>query len=491
MNRIFLYIAFLFSTGVWAQIEPVLDSKEQKVAEPFAITYEISTKENWKLPLLKKGDVIQQNLEIVSIKKDTLPEKVVLNLQLIAFDSGTYTIPSYTFTKGNQEVQSFATDIHVSRVKVNTLQKPMYDIKPIKEVSFTFNDYFNKYRWILIGILASSIIGILVFLVYWLFKNKAFSKKSEPEIPPGEEALLALSNLKKQEVWKESTKEYYSKLTNVLRHYFERKLSIDALESTSDEILQEIKPELNDTEHIMLRDLLYESDLVKFAKSSPDETKHLHYMNDSVKLVTALEEKIIAKEEEEKTLSESIEIQSVYFDFLGHSVKQMPQGEFALWWKADEDDYFTNSITQQVWDVLYNKELPFYPYFLGVLLYEKGINGKKEEIFFPEIEQLFVFENDTIGTYIITLSKEKGITILMNTQTVTKEDRDAFLTEFIEQIKALVENEISLPKQREYKTKQYDNQAKNWYNFIRGMIIKSEETEIGINRIASKKLGEL
>ncbi len=490
MNRILLYIAFFFSTWVWAQIEPVINSKEQKVAEPFTVAYEVTTKEKWNLPLLKKGDVIQPNLEIVSIKKDTLSEKTVLNVQLIAFDSGTYTIPSYTFKKGNQEITSFATDIHVSRVKVNTLQKPIYDIKPIKEVSFTFNDYFNKYRWILIGFLVSSLVGIVVFLLYWIFKNKAFSKKPEPEVPPGEEALLALSNLKKQEVWKDSTKEYYSKLTDVLRRYFERKLSIDALESTSDEILQEMKSELSDTEHHMLRDLLYESDLVKFAKSSPDEAKHLHYMEDSVKLVTVLEEKIVEKEEEE-AVTDLIEVQEVYFDCIGHWVKQIPKGEFALWWKADEEDHFTDSTTQQVWDTFYNKELPFYPYILGVLLYEKGINSKKEEAFFPEIEQLFVFETETIGSYIIALSKEKGFTILMDTQTVTKEDRDAFLITFITQTKALIENEISLPKQREYKTKRYDNQAKDWYNFIRGMVIKSEKTEIGINRIASKKMGEI
>ncbi|MFV0530503.1 MAG: hypothetical protein ACK5MD_03605 [Flavobacteriales bacterium] len=486
MNRILLYIMLFISLELSAQIEPILDSDEQRVAEPFMVRYELSKESKWTLPTLKKRLVLQKNLEIVKVTFDTISEKPYLNLQLIAFDSGIYTIPSFKFSKGNQEIHSFAKDIHVSRVKVNTLQKPIYDIKPIKESSRTLNDYFNKYRWILTGILGSFILGIIGFLIYWLVKNKPFSKKGKPEIPPGEEALLALSNLKKEKVWKQDTKIYYSKLTDVLRYYFERKLKFDAPESTSDEILCEMKPFLDDDEYNSLHRLLHESDLVKFAKSSPDEAKHIEYMDGAVNLVQSLEEKIVEEEEEE--IAAPIEIKTTYFDFMGTNRKQLPKGNFALWWKNDLDDYFTDSVSQKVWDTFYEHQLIFCPYILGAFLYEKKLSVKKEEVFFPEIEQQFVFENDHIGVYLVSISKEKGFMILMNTRTVTKEQRRHFLIKWSISIQDFTKNEIPKHKQNEYKKKSYGTQAKNWYSFIKGMVIKSEKQRKVINQIAGKKL---
>ncbi|APD06664.1 hypothetical protein UJ101_01138 [Flavobacteriaceae bacterium UJ101] len=489
MRSVVLYIALFVSSWLTSQIEPTIHSDEQKVAEPFTITYEVSNNSSWTLPTLKKRDIIQKNLEIVNVKLDTLSEKIQLNLQLIAFDSGIYTIPSYRFKKGSQEIRSFEKDIHVSRVKVNTLQKPIYDIKPIKEISLTFNDYFNKYRWILIGILIALIIAILSFLIYWFIKSKPFAKKEEPEIPPGEEALSALSNLKEQQIWKEDAKVHYSKLTDVLRHYFERKLHFDAPESTSDEILSEIQPQLEEIEYKKLRNLLYEADLVKFAKSSPEESKHLLYLDDSVQLVQSLEEKIVEEtEEEEEEALAPIEIKKTYFEFLGNLQKEIPKGDFALWWKIDSEDHFTNSISQKVWDSFYQNELAFYPYILGVILYEKGLNNERKAVLFPESEQQFVLENETVGTFVISISKEKGFTILMNTQTTSNEQRNAFLIEFITNTREFITNEITPPKQKEYKSKSYGDQAKDWYLFIRGMVIKSEKKGKEINRIAGKKL---
>ncbi len=492
MSRFFLYITFFLSTGLFAQIAPIIDSSEQKVARPFFVQYEVSKKDSWTFPSLKKPHVLQNNLEIVDINHDTLSEKIQLNLQLIAFDSGTYTIPSFLFKKGNQEIASLTKEIHVSRVKVNTLQKPIYDIKPIKEVSLTLNDYFNKYRWIFNGIFGALILLIAGFIIYYLIKNNPFSKKEKPVIPPGEEALLALSKLKEQEVWKQSIKTYYSELTDVLRHYFERQLNFDAPESTSDEILNDIKPLLEETEYNALRNLLYESDLVKFAKSSPNKAKHLEYMNNAVTLVQSLEEKLAEKEEEEKQQKEEIthviEVKTSYFAFLGKNIKQLPKGDFALWWKIDAEDHFTGSVSQKVWDSFYEHQLIFYPYILGTLLHEKGLHAQKEAVFFPESEQQFVFENDTIGVFLISISKEKGFTILMNTQTVTKERRHDFLIEFISTILDFIKNEIPVPKQKEYKSKSYGSQAKNWYLFIKGMMIKSEKQGKEIKRIAGKKL---
>ena len=318
-----------------------------------------------------------------------------------------------------EELTSFEKDIHVSRVQVNPLQKPIYDIKPIKEIAFTYNDYFNKYRWVLMVLAAILSIGIVIFIIYWFLKKRPFSKKELVLVPPGEEAKNALLKLQEEEAWEENPKEYYSKLTDILRHYFERKLNFDAPESTSDEILQELKPELDDKKYEQLKQLLSDADLVKFAKLAPDASKHQMYLEESLGLVNLLEEKIANEDEEEDFLEKPIEVHATYFEFFGNYSKQDPQGTFALWWKTNSEDQFLDSVSKKVWDQFYHNYMVYHAYILGVLFNEKGIVDSKKEVYLPDEEEIYSFENKTLGTFIMIMSKEKGIMILVNYKNYT------------------------------------------------------------------------
>ena len=71
-----LHIFFFISIFFNAQIAPVLDSDELKVGEPFLVKYELNSKNKWELPLLKKRDILQTNLEITKVTLDTFSEKM-------------------------------------------------------------------------------------------------------------------------------------------------------------------------------------------------------------------------------------------------------------------------------------------------------------------------------------------------------------------------------------------------------------------------------
>ena len=73
------------------------------------------------------------------------------------------------------------------------------------------------------------------------------------------------------------------------------------------------------------------------------------------------------------------------------------------------------------------------------------------------------------------VSEEKGIRFLFNTQRVTQEKRENFLTDFVEQVRILVENEVSHLKRREYKKLQYGEQAQETYKFMKGMVLRAEK----------------
>ena len=95
--------------------------------------------------------------------------------------------------------------------------------------------------------------------------------------PAHEIALEKLSGLKSESLWeKGSVKEYYSKLTYIFREYLENRFDIQALESTSEQIITQLEKKDFDTGmNDDVRRVLQSADLVKFAKAKPVEEFHV------------------------------------------------------------------------------------------------------------------------------------------------------------------------------------------------------------------------
>lgn len=80
-------------------------------------------------------------------------------------------------------------------------------------------------------------------------------------------------------------KQFYSELGDAFRAYFERTYSFPALESTTLEVVRELRANRADEEMIeLLSDILEEADLVKFAKYQPNEANCKHVMEQARQL---------------------------------------------------------------------------------------------------------------------------------------------------------------------------------------------------------------
>ena len=75
-------------------------------------------------------------------------------------------------------------------------------------------------------------------------------------------------------------KQYYSALTDILRTYISRRWEVGAMEMTTDEIIDALRPlELPDKARMDLTAILRDGDLVKFAKATPEaETNENAYL---------------------------------------------------------------------------------------------------------------------------------------------------------------------------------------------------------------------
>ena len=191
---------------------------------------------------------------------------------LIQFDSGDFYIPQQqVLINGFSEISELIP-VRVNTIKVDTLKQKLYDIKPLEEVQKNYEELIAQILW---GIVF--IIFLLGIFYTYLFKKRRKELK-EMELPPFERAIEQLRALENENLNKqEEYKRYYSRLIEVVRVYLQEDAKIDALESTSDELLAKLEIrkdagtlDLDRKTLLSLREVLQNADLVKFAKSMPE-----------------------------------------------------------------------------------------------------------------------------------------------------------------------------------------------------------------------------
>jgi len=106
-------------------------------------------------------------------------------------------------------------------------------------------------------------------------------------IPAHITALAALQKLKEEAIWKEGFyKEFYSILSEILREYLEKRYGLFALELTTDEIIVTLKSVSIDSDSkSRLKQVLFLSDMVKFAKEIPIAPENEQSINNAILFV--------------------------------------------------------------------------------------------------------------------------------------------------------------------------------------------------------------
>ncbi|GHS86403.1 hypothetical protein FACS1894201_07210 [Bacteroidia bacterium] len=203
-------------------------------------------------------------------------------LTFAIYQPGIFNIPGMPFwlqlpgDTNTVQILTNGLELQIDAPEVNT-ELDIYDIKSIWNYPITFREVMSYAQWFFY-VLALSVI---VWYIYrkWKRHEPLFTVTPKPVIPPHIEALERLKNLQLSQLWQtDRVKEYYSELTDILRTYVEKALYIQAVEMTSDEIIDAIRqtPLEYDKEQLLfiLREVLSVADLVKFAKLLPLMDEH-------------------------------------------------------------------------------------------------------------------------------------------------------------------------------------------------------------------------
>ena len=271
------------------------ESDSLYIGDPFSIVVEVShapdERIKWpqilpSMPLLegeKRSNAVLEILdksETDSSFADDGRVTVRRRLDATIFDAGDFTIPAWHFdllTVGSEtvdNVNSTPLQIRVFAPPLDAGDQPR-DIKQPLDLPF---DWLAVLIWGLIGLGAGA-----AALTVWLLLRRRRPREVVAEVvpklsvPAHKTALNALRALEKDELWQRGeVKHYYTRISEILRTYLEERYNMLALESTSAEILADLRAfvQQDTAEYAQLSRILETADLVKFAKIEPQAEMH-------------------------------------------------------------------------------------------------------------------------------------------------------------------------------------------------------------------------
>jgi hypothetical protein len=269
-----------FLLGQEVTVSARLDSSRALIGDQLTLHLKVEKSAGARVSFPHYADTLSGKIEIIrksGIDTATGPDgKTILNQDLLitVFDTGLVEIPSQAFAFQNGLVKD---TLHTRPIALQIRSLPVdttiRDIKANLRTPVNAQEMFPYF----LGLLA---LALLILTIIFIVKRIRTKDTRPAEIMLSEPAeviaLRQLEQLRIEKPWiQKPVKMYYINLTDILRHYIERRFHIMALEQTTDEILKDLKKTGGRSGNLdKLASILKLADLVKFAKLIPDEVEN-------------------------------------------------------------------------------------------------------------------------------------------------------------------------------------------------------------------------
>ena len=290
---------------------------------PFDYSLDIRMPKDFIINWNELKDTLNKSVEVISrseIKEQPIDNSsdilLTQHLTLTSFDTGYVEIPSigikYYKSAKDTSVYTSYTDymyVYVEAAAIDTTMAYRPIKTPIKQ-NITIEE---TVPFVGGGIILAGLVLLIIYIVRRLRKKTNIEEEEvKPQIPAIVTAREKMEQLKESNLWQSGKyKDYYTDLTGIAREYLEGQFNIDAIEMTSDEILDEVrKIQLDNLIFSKLQNTLITSDLVKFAKATPSPAENENAFND---INSFIEESFVFHQEQEKKKAE--EAKAKKYDF--------------------------------------------------------------------------------------------------------------------------------------------------------------------------------
>lgn len=302
--------AFLFGASLKAEAKVVvnarIDSTQMLMGDRTAMQVEIVTDgekgQAVDMPPTyidpKMGFAPYCGMEVYKVEADSSDlgngrQSYMYNFGIQAFDPGMIIIPGPGYVIGDDTIRAKDLSINILAVDVSVagnpdsikMINPMYGPVAIKAKWYDWIPDWWYWILIVIAAIALAIFGVIYYRA--LKKGEPMFTAPKKVVPPYDLAVQRLEELREQHLPERGQeKEYYTRLTDILRQYLEGRFGINAMEMTSSEIRRRVNasPETRlPARH--LDELLRIADFVKFAKVRPLPDDNVKSYNSAVQFV--------------------------------------------------------------------------------------------------------------------------------------------------------------------------------------------------------------
>lgn len=309
----FILTFFAASAQNYVSVNAEIDSCQRLIGEQARIKLKVGIDAGKRalLPIFDKE--IVEGVEVVEkLPNDTQylndGKRMLITEEYVvtSFDSALYVIPAFEVLVDGEPFYSEELAMAVYMMPVDTTNlEQFFPPKDIWAVELGWNDYKSAVGYFFLLLLLSV---LLAWIVVRYINNKPIIRivKVKPKLPAHIVALGEIERIKNDSSWRtsNSSKEYYTELTDALRIYMSERFGFCATEMTTEEIIVHLL-EIKDKDSIKeVRELLETSDLVKFAKFNPPMNENDRNLECAVEFVneTKLKEEEIQTQPTEKRI---------------------------------------------------------------------------------------------------------------------------------------------------------------------------------------------
>jgi len=287
-------LVLLLTGALPAQVKVTLDGVKDSlnVGEPMNVRLTISAPAGGRIQLPKWSEALDKfelltSPDTSAFSQPSSGAPTIIQLRTTCYESGEQVFQPISVrwisTDGSRldSAQTEPIIVFVQGVVPDTIlaladttQKPYKLLQPnrIRKLGVSLAEIAP---WILLAAIA---VGIFYLVRWWLRRRKrktevAAEIAAPPPRPAHVVALESLDHLRDEQLYQGGKiKEYYIRLSEIVRLYIEGRYQIPAMESTSFQLLRDTESALTDQNlRAVLANLLEDADLAKFAKQRPDE----------------------------------------------------------------------------------------------------------------------------------------------------------------------------------------------------------------------------
>lgn len=267
-------------TKSFAQIDVTaeLDSIQMFIGQQvhLTLTATLPDDQTAEFPVFAPRQEITPGVEV--LEREDVSEKsigsgrktITKRYTLTSFDDTLYYIPPIPVRVNGKEYPSKSLALKVMTINTDTIpEDQFFPPKDIQKNPFKIEEWYSVAASLIIAI---ALILLTIYLRKRLKSNQPITRKIKPQrkqLMLHEKALEAIKHLKSSALMQDiNQKAYYTELTDILRKYLKERFAIDAMEMTSDEILEALEAEPDSSKLDEMRQVFATADLVKFANQS-------------------------------------------------------------------------------------------------------------------------------------------------------------------------------------------------------------------------------